>query len=666
MECSDGSQNNKKSPLFHDFQEMAEEELDIKLREILGEDFSINYIKKAAEYIQKGNITGAFEEYEKAIEEFPDNPLIYQCIGNLHVDTGNMEEGRINYEKALSIEENLPFTHNNLGLIFAKTGEPEKAIREFKTAIELCPKEDKFWNNAGNAWAQSGNFKEAIVSIKKAVELDPSSINYKFNLALCLEKDSQFNEAVKVYEEILSREPGNKKSQERLLNLYKKDKNYEKALHLLEKGLSLKRTAWLLQEKGSILKDMKNFEASYNTLEEALSLDSSAISNFEILGYSCLKEEINKPDISELVYKKLVEHEPRRKEFYNSLGISLRKQGKLDEAAEIYNKGIEINPAWSEIRQSLGNVYADQEKYDDALREFQKASELTPNDPWIYGKTGHIYQLTGEYKKAIEYFEKTLELNPTLAEAAISKGVAYYYLDNMEEAESNFYHATLLDPLNVKAHGCWVETLMQQKNLKKAIERYEKELKDFPDQSILHYGAGLCSFYRYQLDNGSRELDTAIRLNPCIPEAFALRGDISYELKKLDEAISFYEKAKSLDPYEPDYDYTIGYIKRIKKEDSSPYFERICTMSPGTLTGKCAMSFILIDRGETDRAKDILLEAIKLNKKASEPCFILGLIHEISGEHDLALHYYREAYKLNPMEFDAKRSTDRLIKERKV
>jgi len=666
MSFSDESQKNKKSPVIHDFQEMAGEELDIKLREILGEDFSIDYVKKAAEYIQKGNITGALEEYDRAIEEFPDNPLIYQCVGNLYADNGNMEEARINYEKALAIEENLPFTRNNLGLIFAKTGQPEKAIREFKTAIDLCPKEDQFWNNTGNAWAQSGNFKEAIVYIKKAVELNPSGINYKFNLALCLEKDNQFDEAIKIYEEILCKEPENKKSQERLLNLYKKEKQYDRALTLLEKSLSLNRTAWLLQEKGSFLKELKLFEASYRALEEALSLDSSAISNFEILGYSCLKEDINKPDISEQVYKKLVEHEPERKEFYNSLGISLRKQGKLDEAVEIYKKGIEINPSWSEIRQSLGNVYADQEKYCDALKEFQKASELTPNDPWIYGKTGHIYQLTGEYIKAIEYFQKALELNPTLSEAAISMGVAYYYLDDMEKAESNFYHATLLDPLNVKAHGCWIETVMQQKNLKAAIERYEKELKNFPEQSILHYGAGLCSFYRYQLDKASKELDNAIRLNPYLPEAFALRGDISYELKKLDEAISFYEKAKSLDPYEPDYDYTIGYIKRVKKEDSSPYFEKVCTISPGTLTGKCALAFILIDKGETDRAEDILVEAIKSNRKASEPCFILGLIHEISGEPEQALNYYREAYKLNPTEFDAKRSCDRLIKERKV
>jgi superkiller protein 3 len=666
MSFSDESQNNKISDMAHGFQEMAGEELDIKLREILGENFSIDYLKKAGEYIQEGNITGALEEYEKLLEEFPDNPLIYQCLGNLYEDQGNFKEALSNYEKALNIEENLPFTRNNLGLLYVKTGQLDKAISEFKAAIEMCPQHDQFWNNTGNAWAQSGNFKEAIIYIKHAVSLNSSSINYKINLALCLEKDNQINEAIELYEEILSKELANKKSLERLINLYKKENKYEKALDLLEKTLSLNRTAWLLQEKGTILKEMKRWEEAYSSLEEALAIDSSAISNFELLGYSCLKEDINKPAISELVYKKLIEKEPERKEFYNSLGISLRKQGKLDEAVEIYKKGIEVNSTWSEIRQSLGNVYADQEKYSDALGEFQKAVELTPNDPWIYGKTGHIYQLTGEYKKAIEYFEKSLQLNPTLCEAAISTGVAYYYLDDMEKAESNFYHATLLDPLNVKAHNCWIETVMQQKNLKKAIDRYEKELKKFPDQSILHYGAGLCSFYRYQLDKASLELDNAIKLNPYLPEAFAIRGDISYELKKLDEAIFFYEKAKNLDPCETDYDYSIGYVKRLKKEDPSPYFKHICNISPGSLTGKCALSFLLIDEGEIEKARDILIEAIKLNKKSSEPYFILGLIYEISGEPEKALNYYTESYKLNPMEFDAKRSADRLIKERQV
>ena len=99
-----------------------------------------------------------------------------------------------------------------------------------------------------------------------------------------------------------------------------------------------------------------------------------------------------------------------RKEFYNNLGISLRKQWKFEEAVDVYKKGIDFAPGWNEIRQSVGNVYADLGRYDEALEEFKTALELSPSDAWACGKVGHIYQLLGQYEKAIEYFEKSLEL----------------------------------------------------------------------------------------------------------------------------------------------------------------------------------------------------------------------------------------------------------------
>ncbi|HPZ07471.1 MAG TPA: tetratricopeptide repeat protein [Candidatus Eremiobacteraeota bacterium] len=662
MAFSDESQNKQKpSGEEEGFQEMAGEELDSVLKKLLSENYSIDYIENARRHISEGNPSKALEEYEKAIRENPENPIPYQCIGNFYADEGNFQEAILNYQKALQIEEALPITHNNLGLVYAKTGNLEGAINEFKEAIDLAPQEDQFLNNTGNVFAQKGNFKEAINYLKKAISLNPSNLKYKFNLAFCFQKDNQKEKALKIYKEILKLDPVNKKALEKLLFLYKQEKNHEKALEEIEKQ---KVTPWLLYEKGMLLQDIKKYDEAFSCLEKAISLEASPknLSAFEILGYTCLKTETNRPDLGEKIYKKLIEIEPQKKEFYNTLGISMRKQGKLTDAIEVYKKGININSEWGEIRQSMGNVYADMGKYTEALEEFQKATERNPDDPWIYGKTGHIYQLMGEYNKGIECFEKALELNPTLAEAYISKGVAYYYLDNMEEAESNFFTATIMDPLNVKSHNCWIETLVQQKNLKKAIERYEKEVITLPDYAILHYALGLCSFYRYQLDSAVRELDRALKLNPEFPEGFALRGNISYELKKIDEAISYYEHAQKLDPYEITYDYTTGYFKRLKKEDSEVFFKKTYEIAPGSSIGKCALAFMLIDKGEEEQAIEVLKEAININIKYSEPHFILGLIYETSGKYDKAIDSYEKAYKLNPLEFDAKRSLDKLRK----
>ena len=654
------SDNDDKNFFDNDFAEIAGEELEAII-ERLQNNINFEYIERAEKFLKENKDGEALEEYEKALKENPEDPIVYQCIGNFYADRKDYPEAIDNYKKALEIESALPFTHNNLGLIYAKTGNFEGAVEEFKAAVEMAPKEASLLNNLANTFARAGSFEEASRYFKKALEIEPHNIKYKFNLALSLQKNGS-PDSLEIYKDILNREPENKKALEALIHIYREEKKYDEALLFLESILLKKSSEGLFYEKGKILQETGKYEEAFCAFEKALSLENSPrnLSAFELLGFSCIKKEINRPVVSEKVYSVLIEKEEARKEFYNNLGISLRKQGKIKEALEIYKKGIKIAPGWPEIRQSAGNVYADLGDFPGALKEFQKAIELSPNDAWIYGKAGHICQLTGEYDKAIEYFEKSLKLDPGLADACISLGIAYYYKSDLEKAESNLYRATLLDPLKVKGHICWVEVLVQQKNLKKALDRYEPELKKSPEYPLIHYMVGLTSFYRYQLPRAEKSVNQAIKLNPAFKDAYSLKGSIYYEYKKIDDAISCYEKAFSLDPDESWYEYVIAYCKRVKGETSTSLFEKIYRNAPGSILGKCAKAFLLMDEGKLKEATEILKEAISLDPLESEPYFILGMVYEKLGEDEKAKGSYEKAYKENPIDFDAKRALDRL------
>ena len=135
-----------------------------------------------------------------------------------------------------------------------------------------------------------------------------------------------------------------------------------------------------------------------------------------------------------------------------------------------------------------------------------------------------------------------------------------------------------------------------------------------------------------------------------------------HEYKKYDEAISFYERALSIDPFEASYEYSIAFIKRLKKENDPSLFSKIYTNGPASPLGKCARAFTLIDNGEIEEGKNILLEASGMDPKFSEPYFILGIIYELLHEKEKAIDCYRKSYELNPLDFDAKRAIDRLKK----
>jgi tetratricopeptide (TPR) repeat protein len=64
---------------------------------------------------------------------------------------------------------------------------------------------------------------------------------------------------------------------------------------------------------------------------------------------------------------------------YNSLGIMLKRDGKIDEAIRAYNKAIEIAPKYPTPYYNLGILYRDKGDRIAAASSFAKAVELAPD-----------------------------------------------------------------------------------------------------------------------------------------------------------------------------------------------------------------------------------------------------------------------------------------------
>jgi tetratricopeptide (TPR) repeat protein len=64
---------------------------------------------------------------------------------------------------------------------------------------------------------------------------------------------------------------------------------------------------------------------------------------------------------------------------YNSLGIMLKRDGKMDDAMKAYNKAIEIAPNYPTPYYNLGILYRDRGDRVAAASSFAKAVELAPD-----------------------------------------------------------------------------------------------------------------------------------------------------------------------------------------------------------------------------------------------------------------------------------------------
>jgi superkiller protein 3 len=71
-------------------------------------------------------------------------------------------------------------------------------------------------------------------------------------------------------------------------------------------------------------------------------------------------------------------------ELYNKRGISLGKEGRIDEAIALFKKAVEIDPSYAES----------------------------------YNNLGYAYYLKGDKAQAEAYFRKTLEMDPANKKAS--------------------------------------------------------------------------------------------------------------------------------------------------------------------------------------------------------------------------------------------------------
>ena len=60
----------------------------------------------------------------------------------------------------------------------------------------------------------------------------------------------------------------------------------------------------------------------------------------------------------------------------NNMGVTLKDQGKLDEAIEAYNKALSLKPDYAEAYNNMGNALKDQGKLEEAIAGLQQSTAI--------------------------------------------------------------------------------------------------------------------------------------------------------------------------------------------------------------------------------------------------------------------------------------------------
>ncbi len=163
---------------------------------------------------------------------------------------------------------------------------------------------------------------------------------------------------------------------------------------------------------------------------------------------------------------------------------------------------------------------------------------------------------------------------------------------------------------------------------------------------------GLIYFRQEKYDLAEQSFQSAIDLDPKLTEAYNNLGTVYYVQKRYEEARRVLEKSLENPLYlYPERIYNnLGLVEEATGNDAKAisYYEQSITFRNDFYLPYKNLGHFLLKKGDTKRAKNLLLEATRLCPDCSEPRYHLGSLLLKENKAKEALKYFQEGAKIDP------------------
>src|SRR5712691_9321109 len=241
-----------------------------------------------------------------------------------------------------------------------------------------------------------------------------------------------------------------------------------------------------------------------------------------------------------------------------------------------------LDPAFDEARR-----LSMQGKFDEAIAQLETISKSQPEAKGISRELGVIYYKKSDYLKAVASFKKALEENPGDNEAVQLMGLSYYLAGRPAEAigplekMQTWYPSANVDAAYILGI-CYIQT-KDYANARKAFAR----MFAVPADSAASYLFTARMLLRQDFGLVAEEYaKKAVELDPKLPLAHALLGELYLYKSRMPEAVEQFQKELELNPGEAAVYYKLAdaYSRLQKYEDAERLLQRsiwLDATSPG-------------------------------------------------------------------------------------
>jgi len=228
--------------------------------------------------------------------------------------------------------------------------------------------------------------------------------------------------------------------------------------------------------------------------------------------------------------------------------LTLRRAGRLVEAADIYARILQDEPSHFEALHSLGIVRYQGGQWAEAERLIGEAVRLRPGAADALYNRACLLQKLNRTEDALGSFGAALAAKPNYIEALTNRGTLLMSLERYESALADFEKAAALRPALPQVWNNHASALVKLRRSAEALASADKAVAIHSGYADAWRNRGAALLDERRFAEAFESFEKATSLEPQSAGAWTGRGHALHELGRREEAIASYGRALALAP----------------------------------------------------------------------------------------------------------------------
>jgi predicted Zn-dependent protease len=275
----------------------------------------------------------------------------------------------------------------------------------------------------------------------------------------------------------------------------------------------------------------------------------------------------------------------------------------------------------------------------DALKLLDALRTADPKQPGLESARGNAFYSIDRLQEADNAYELAIAENAQDVEALQMRGLTLFRLGRPADAIPLLEKAPGKD-VQAKADPSYVLALcyMDTRRYDDARHAFAAQYGFQPDSAAAYLLSARMLFRREYVPVAQRYATTALSLDPQLPLANELLGEIALSENKFDEAAAYFEKEKSRNPLEPSTYERLGdaYTRAARYPEARLVLQQAILLEPNATGPYILLGKVNLKEGDSTAAATFLEKAVRMDPGNPMSHSLLGQAYRAMGRTEEA------------------------------